>query len=348
VDGGPLGEGNANLGEEYPEGEQQVCVMILNGSEWMFRLRTVVLLREHGVCWLCSHSVNVMATSCLLKVSVEILLMIAERVEGLSDLLVLGACSRRLWDIVLRSIPGWLRLMPEAVSTEMVSKEQIMLLRNYMDGKGVPFLHGVFAEGLAVLDAEHVSVTCLVEPQGVFWWLTKESGRMPACTGGSNCSCGGRKQSVLSERNAIVAVKAVVPVGECFHTVVSVARLSPTALDVVLTCVVRDLKELYASLRQPPRQSVSMGYYQVRRYLSQLGWGMYSGGDRCFCDKEIVCSLCAWYVGDDWFFTRDVRDGGQSLLGTGFELFKTDAIGVISLCCGIEQRWLWCGSGCLS
>ena len=75
------------------------------------------------------------AVASLCGVSAEIRLLIAEHVESLCDLVSLAHCSRGLRQVVMKSVVGWLRLLPEGIPTECYSRREVVFVREYIKGR---------------------------------------------------------------------------------------------------------------------------------------------------------------------------------------------------------------------
>jgi hypothetical protein len=190
-----------------------------------------------------------------------------------------------------------------------------------------------------------VSVTCLVEPGGVFFWVTKESGKLEACKEVVGRGRGHKENTLLRVRTAVVAVKAVSQVGKCFYSGVGVAELSVQALEAVAGGVSADLWRLSQCRARVQRGFHPLGrehLREVRSYIVQLEYGMYSSGAGCCCNSGLVCDQCAGRARAGWFRARDWTMDVGRVLAEGPEMFRTDGVGTVSVCSGYERQWLRC------
>ncbi|KAF2177570.1 hypothetical protein K469DRAFT_755088 [Zopfia rhizophila CBS 207.26] len=87
-----------------------------------------------------------------------------ECLKTLAELVVLSRVSDMSRDVVEKAFSTWLSVQPVGVPLEVGSLDaELQFVRDHV----------------GVLVAQKVSVTCEVREDGVSWWLTKESGRLP-------------------------------------------------------------------------------------------------------------------------------------------------------------------------
>jgi hypothetical protein len=184
-------------------------------------------------------------------------------------------------------------------------------------------------------------VTCLVEPAGVFFWLTRESGKLAVCRKAPACGCGRTEERSLPVRRSVVAVKAVGQVGGCFYSGVAVAPLSSETLKVAVDRVSVDLVR-GVSFDTADVNAVRKKLYVLRAYMKELQYGMYHSGAGCSCVPGSVCSQCVSRMPEQWFCAVDWRWSASAVVMAGPAIFGTDTVGAVSMCDGHERRWLSC------
>lgn len=145
-----------------------------------------------------------------------------------------------------------------------------------------------------VLVSQHVSVTCSVEESEVFWYLTKESGRVPV-----SCS---HSSGVLAKPMELRRSVLVVQLSACWWATeiqwseVAVARLTREALFVVerrfLPLLVRVWKDVVDVESDSMRRLVRRWFAEADAFFGLLDGGAFSTGFSCACVVTGVCKQC--------------------------------------------------------
>lgn len=180
---------------------------------------------------------------------------------------------------------------------------------------------------MVVLERERVSVTCEVSPGGrVRWWLTKESGQLPAKCGDRTCwTCGTFAEGTELEVRAYVAVKveARVAVFRGRNDTVFFAPLQASVLDEVQRQLLPCLLEAGAREDEGDCERSTVLHWELQSALERgVFCGSVGPGNRF--------SRWLQYSG----FTGVFPDGKD-----GFFTGITDAVGVVGSSHG---RWLRC------
>jgi hypothetical protein len=195
-----------------------------------------------------------------------------------------------------------------------------------------------------VLVEQGVSVTCAVDVRGCSrWWLTKESGRVPACMDAKRCGCNvvAAEGTMDNFRKSYVALQ----VGDrAFGDLcrVALAELSVTSLDVLVKYVV-PLVEVSAQLRVGSAVGV---------LFNAFAKGLWSrGGLNCMCWAPTgrVCSLCLAGTGAERRFVELCRYSGVYPAGTPSWCFGvTDSVEGVRGTGGLQHKWLVCRAECVA
>jgi hypothetical protein len=186
----------------------------------------------------------------------------------------------------------------------------------------------------AVLQKAFMSVTCTVHDGKAWWWITKESGKMPVCEDSGEC---GRDRTELSAgelRCACVVLKIPYAVGVGrWRSVVFIAPMSTESLGAIPRIGTELAGGLWA--RQAGEDSFPIRLRHRWQYVEAVREGLYSGGLRCTCDRGLLCEVCKAEPSDAWFHEQGLYLGGEPS-------FVTDAVGTVAINKGRETPWLLC------
>jgi hypothetical protein len=188
----------------------------------------------------------------------------------------------------------------------------------------------------AVFVKQGVSLGCEIGAGRARWWLTKESGCVPAgCWQGGDCRrcC---EAVVLSGPRGLVRAYVIVKiVSRLRHTVwssVVIGLLSVATLEVVVQNIVSPLACVRLDDVAGSRtEEFGRDYRTVAAVLRQTSRGGYSSGVECRCAAGKVCAACKEQPADARSFVVQNRYAGVDPRGRG-HWFRgvTDAIGEMS------------------
>jgi hypothetical protein len=172
--------------------------------------------------------------------SVNLLLMVVERVEGVRELASLSQVSHLFRDVVERGVRGWVQLQPVGVGLETFSDQEVCFVRQHVECAylfSLSLLEEFCADGSAVFQELAVSITCSVGAESpAEWWLTRESGKLPSHCGVQGCwACATFSDGGKVPPQAVLVVKAQGILCEYWHQpwMVCVALLSAEELQCV-------------------------------------------------------------------------------------------------------------------
>lgn len=171
-----------------------------------------------------------------------------------------------------------------------------------------------------------MSITCSVDSEGgARWWLTRESGRLPAQCGLEACSsCSNWTRTHVDSGSYIVIAGG----GNC----VAFAQLSAGSFEVAVRRVVPLVQEAW--LCGCDQQVVA------REVFSCFSFGLFSSGVDCACRIGRVCAQCRVLFECGRFVVQGVFMGLPSIPG-GWWTGVTDAVGDVEIR-GQRYPWLRC------